>query len=153
MEQAFDFNTSVTELAQLQAQQAADEAQLAEHESAFAAEHAALIRSIKDRKEQIADKTSALKDRAVQAYTETGVKNLHDAVGIRVYKVAQYDTNAARAWAQEKRPDLIVLDAKGYEKVLKSTARDPEMPGDVIEDPRATLSGDLSAYAPQTANA
>lgn len=136
----------VPELARKRADLATLEAELANRREEWERENAQLLADVQEAKTLVAKAENNVREWVLALYRETSDKRPHAAVSIRVYKVAQYDQEQARVWAQEKRPDLIVLDAKGYEKVLKSDGRDPEMPGEVVEEPRATIATDLSAY-------
>lgn len=121
-------------------------AALASKRAQFNEENADLITLINEMSATVDQEKQVIRELALVEFTATGVKKLGGGVGIRENKRAVYDPEAARTWATEKRPDLIVLDAKEYEKVLKSAGRDPSMPGDIVIEVSATIPTDLSAY-------
>lgn len=128
------------------AERDAVQAMLDARHAEFEEENADLIAELRARNEDLKRDDTIIRDQAVEEFKATGVKKLGGGVGIRETKRTEYNAADARAWAQEKRPDLIALDAKAYEKVLKSDGRDPSMPGNVVLVPSATIPTDLSAY-------
>lgn len=124
---------------------------LDELRAAWEAENAELIAEVEARENGLKELDQSIRNEAVKLYAQNGNKKPHAAVGIRVYKRTEYNPDAALAWAREHRQDMIALDSKLYDKVLKSDARDPGMPGEVVEEPRATIAKDLSEFVAHTA--
>ena len=141
-----DMETKVRQYAFSRAIYEATQGVLNDRRACFEGENAELIAVVATRAEDLKQLESAIRAQAIAEFLATGQKKLGGGVGIRENKRAQYDLAAARVWAEEKRPDLITLDAKAYEKVLKSDGRDPFMPGDIVLEPSATIPTDLSAW-------
>lgn len=121
----------------------------------FDKEHAALI-AMESRLKAAANAVeSTLRIAAVNAYHAVDEKDLIPGVSIKVYKVAEFDLNAALEWSKRNMPALLVLNTKAYEKVLTVRADHkglqealPDMPGKVGNTPKSNITGDLSAYLP-----
>jgi hypothetical protein len=91
-----------------------------------------------------------LRDAALADYHSSQVKKLHPAVTVKVFKVAEFDADAALRWAKDSARTLLKLDTKGYEKALKNGIFEG-MPGYVTEEPRITVARDLSKFVAESA--
>lgn len=78
-----------------------------------------------------------------EMYHETGNKAPAEGVSIKIFKILRYDPDEAMTWAKHNAPHLVVesLDIKRFEKVATTLGA----PVEEIEDPRVTISKDLSA--------
>jgi hypothetical protein len=80
---------------------------------------------------------------ALDVYEATGDTGPHPAVKIKLFTTTRYDPIEARTWAAQHMNNLLVLDAKGFEKVAKVA----ELAFVQIEtEPKPTVSSDLTKY-------
>lgn len=82
-----------------------------------------------------------IREKAISLYGETGERELHPAVVIKIYKGILYDETKALEWAKENAPIWVkeTLDTKEFEKWAKSQ---DDLPDFVIveEDPKPNIS-------------
>ncbi|HOW77955.1 MAG TPA: hypothetical protein PK406_00760 [Verrucomicrobiota bacterium] len=79
---------------------------------------------------------------AIDAFVGTGNKTPSPGVSIKLYKVAHYDPEAAKAWCRENAAGYLALDTKRFEKAAP-VLKDIGAPVQIIEDPRAVIASDL----------
>ncbi len=70
-------------------------------------------------------------------------------VTIKTFTVVEYDRDEAERWARAHFPAVLVLDPRRFEKAVKDKLADGA-PVTVVNDVRAQISSDLSAYLEQT---
>lgn len=83
------------------------------------------------------------KAEALAEYEATGNKKPWEGATIKTYKTVDFDVGIAEAWCRKNAPALLSLDSKAYKKTAPAL---PGSPVTVSNEPRATLSRDLSAY-------
>ena len=96
-------------------------------------------------KAELQEKEAELRVAILLSYTEDGNKKPHPALGIRITKKLDYDPAYAEEWAHAHSPNLLMLDKKRFEKVLKAGGM-PDFPATEHEKPTATIAKDLSEY-------
>ena len=92
--------------------------------------------------------TAAIKDEALGAWTATGSKKPHPAIGIKVMTKLVYGYTEATDWAKDNAPAMLTLDAKLFEAFAK-TAAAKKQPLSFVgynEVPTVTIASDLSEY-------
>jgi len=96
----------------------------------------------------LAEAETLAKQAALETYDETQDKRPLPGVEIKVFHKVYYNPKDALAWCRANAPNLLVLDAKRFEKgIIDGTLLD--VPGAVAEialEPRAQLASDLSEY-------
>jgi len=127
---------------------------LAGRRAAFDAQHAGLIRDVRDLSEQLALAEAAIKLDAVNHFLRTGEKKPCAGLEVKLFRALDYDASEALAWAKaHPEKGLLALDRKLYEKLLK-LARENDLPdwadapGTLSDDPRAQIAGDLTKVFP-----
>lgn len=123
---------------------------LADRRAAFDAQHAGLIRDVRDLSDQLAMAEAAIKAGAVDHFIRTGEKKPCEGLEVKLFRALDYDADEATAWAKaHPEKGLLALDRKLYEKLLK-LARENDLPdwadapGQLIDDPRAQIASDLT---------
>ena len=114
----------------------------------------ALGQALADRRATLDDLMARAKelDNQIRSYTvsifeNTGERHPHPAVGVRVYTKLQYDKDEALHWSQRHLPKALKLDKRFFEKHAKGVAETQPIPFvQIVEEPRATVSSDLSEY-------
>jgi hypothetical protein len=76
---------------------------------------------------------------AIGAFRETGERQVHPRVELRMFKVYQYDDKIALPWVRDNLPVALAINKKVFEKVLGSMPAVPDCV-EVIEDPRPYVS-------------
>ena len=94
-------------------------------------------------KADVADAEGDVRKAALAAYGENGEKQVHSAVTIKVFTVLDYSPATALEYARQHLPKALKLDKRTFEKVAKAAELDFVT---VNEEPRATISRDLSSY-------
>ena len=105
-------------------------------------ELAALQQSLKAVKEAEQQAYDALASAAVEAFKETGDKQPHEKVTIKLMTRREYDYDAAEVWAQNNARYMLVLDTKQFENALKSGLTLDFVT--TTEEPKAYIAKDLS---------
>ena len=96
--------------------------------------------------------TAAIKDEALGAWTATGSKKPHPAIGIKVTRKLVYDPIVALMWAKKDLAAAVIppvppaLDTVKFEKWAKDNP--PEFVT-FIDVPTVTFAKDLSEYLPK----
>lgn len=90
-----------------------------------------------------------VRNMAVEAYRLTGKTAPAPGVTVKLFQRMTYTVEAATAWARTAMPNLLVLDIRRFEKVVKYGAA-TEAPVTVAEEPRGLVAGDLSGYLSRT---
>ena len=80
---------------------------------------------------------------AVEAYGETGDKQVHPAVQVKMYAILDYDPANALNYAREHLPGALKLNRQAFEKAAKAIGLDFVT---MDQEPRAVIAGDLSKY-------
>lgn len=115
----------------------------AEIEASFLGERLAKTEEqIKVLRSQAATLENVARDTAMRGFAETGSKKPFVGVAIKEFITLQYDPVAALVWARSNAPEVLVLDAKAFEK----TAVVRGAPVTVVKEPRAQIDRDLSGY-------
>jgi hypothetical protein len=110
---------------------------------AFEAEHAPLLATLETARAAQEQAETTLREAVLTAYTATGSKRPHPAVGVRVCTRLVYDPAAVTAWARENLTPLLVLDTKLFEQVAPHI----KVPGvTTITEPQATIAQDLEPW-------
>lgn len=102
----------------------------------------------REAKVKLAEAEAAAKVEALAEYEATQVKRPMPGVEIKVFHKVYYSPKDALAWCRANAPNLLVLDAKRFEKGI-SDGTLLDVPGAVAEialEPRAQLASDLSEY-------
>lgn len=127
--------------------------QAAEHRERLAAVRAdfeasitPLVEADRAAREQLVLTENVLRETAVAVYRETGSKQPHPGVGIRVGTVLTYRPEEAMAWAMEHKLALQ-LDTRQFEQIAK-TAPLPFVAK--RDEPKATIASDLGAVVGET---
>jgi hypothetical protein len=107
------------------------------------------IRPLVEQKDSIlaalAGAEEALRTATLDAYAESRSKRPHPATGIRLQTRLVYDREAVTAYAREHLTQVLILDAKAFERVAATL----HVPGvEVIEEAQATIAQDLRGYLP-----
>lgn len=89
---------------------------------------------------------------AVKAYELTGDKKGVEHVEIKMEQVVEVDPLAAETWLRSNMPAFLRFDPRVYQKVFRETSAVkflhenlPNMPGEIVEKPKAYIASDLSA--------
>lgn len=143
-----DLRAALTEVAEAQEWVAAATEELLEAEAAMLQtdEGQAYERAradLAEHKQALALVKTLAREAILAAYARTGSKKPAPGAGIRVEKRLQYHVSEAESWARRMAPSLMTLDIKEWEKNA------PNMPGapiKIVEEPHATIAGDLSMY-------
>ena len=90
-----------------------------------------------------------VRELALAAYDETGNKDPHAAVKVKMYTVLTYDEKEALDFCRDCMPDALKLDKRAFEKVAKDSPLVDFVTA--TKEPRATITRDLSEYAEQEA--
>lgn len=98
------------------------------------------ILDIKAATEAVTASEQMARDLALAVYADTGSKQPHPGVGIRVTTRLVYDRHDALQWAQDHNLALT-LDVKAFEGIAKHGAVDGIVTFQV--EPQATISSDL----------
>jgi len=91
------------------------------------------------------DKERQLRRDAAQAYRSDWSGDLPDGITIKKHTELVYDPKVADTWARVNVPALMVLDTRTFEKAARAGTL-PGAPVQLVEDVRATIASDLSAY-------
>jgi NAD+--asparagine ADP-ribosyltransferase len=94
-------------------------------------------------KADVADAEADVRKAALATYGENGEKQVHPAVTVKVFTVLDYSLSDALEYARQHLPKALKLDKRSFEKVAKAAELDFVA---VSEEPRATISRDLSNY-------
>jgi hypothetical protein len=86
-----------------------------------------------------------VRERACEVYVSTGDNAPAKGITIKHFKTVVYDTAAATAWCRGVMPGLLVLDGKRFERAAKEGLVQGA-PVQIVEEVRATIASDLSAY-------
>jgi len=88
-----------------------------------------------------------IKEFALDEYRQTQEKKPVDGVAIRIYRCVAYDPEIALDWCKEYLPMALKLQKSKLEKHLKAI-QDTAPPEwvEYYEEPRTTISSDLSVY-------
>lgn len=88
-----------------------------------------------------------IKELTLEEYRRTNEKKPEDGVAIRIYRCVNYDPEIALDWCKEYLPMALKLQKPILEKHLKAI-QDTAPPEwcEYYEEPRATISSDLSFY-------
>jgi hypothetical protein len=134
-------------------------AELETRRAAFEAEHATLIDQVATLKTALDTVEVTTRGAALDEYARTGERKPHEAVEIKLWDKADYDPAAALHWCRLFMPGLLVLDAKAYDKLLREVSASQtladvirDMPGTIIQEPKASLARDLTAYLPEVSS-
>jgi len=84
-----------------------------------------------------------IRELATQSYADTGDKHPHDAVTVKVYTRLDYDPEQAFRYCVDHLTTALKMDTRKFETVAKAAELDFV---DFVDEPRATISRDLSAY-------
>jgi hypothetical protein len=100
---------------------------------------------------EIEELISEVRDRVYEltlhVYQETGEKKPANGVGIRVYQKVQYDEENAFEWCKVHLNTALKIDKRKLEKHLKAIQETaPPEWCEYYEEPKATISSDLSVY-------
>lgn len=136
----------VKTLFNLQSEYAQRKAELDERRKAWEAENAALIATVDQLKDGIAQCDETVREAAMKAFLDTGEKSPHPAITIKAFAEPEYEDDLAIEWAWVKAPEVFDLNRKKYELLLKSGLF-PDMPGAVVDVHKVTLARDLSKFA------
>ena len=99
---------------------------------------------IKDRIDQARERVNEL---TLDLYNATGDKKPADGVGVRIYRVLEYDQEKALTWCKEHLEPALKLDKRTFEKYAKGVEDvQPLEFVDYLDEPRPTIAGDLSEY-------
>lgn len=152
MEPTNHLDDSITTLAELQAQIAQLEheekrAQEALMQTELGQKLDSISGQIDELKARAGELDSQIRDHVVVIYESTGQRHPHPAVGVRVYTKLRYDTDEALHWSQHHLPKALKLDKRFFEKHARGVAETQPIPFvEIEENPRATISTDLSEY-------
>lgn len=86
---------------------------------------------------------SAIRLAALDSYGENGDKHPHTAVTIKVYTRLDYDPETAFTYCTHHLTVALRMDKRKFEKVAKAAGL---VFVDTVDEPRATIKRDLSAY-------
>ena len=84
-----------------------------------------------------------VRELALTAYGETGDKQVHPAVQVKIYAILDYDPANALDYAREHLPGALKLNKQAFEKAAKAIGLDFVT---MDQEPRAVIAGDLSKY-------
>lgn len=115
--------------------------------AAFEASIAAQVQALAQAKADADASETAARALIVAIYEVTGDKKPAEGAGVQVRTKLEYDEAQALAWAREHRMAIVPekLDAPAFAKIAKASP-DSFPFVRVVEEPIATLGGDLSAY-------
>lgn len=95
----------------------------------------------------VGDAEEAVRTAALDLYESNGHhKQVHPAVTVKVFTHLEYDPEDAIRYAREHLPQALKLDRSAFEKAAR--VLEPKFVT-VLEEPRATVARDLSAYVAQ----
>ncbi|MFA5379444.1 MAG: hypothetical protein WC455_27050 [Dehalococcoidia bacterium] len=151
-----DLDWAVAHLADARQRHEAAKAKLDAAKAAWEAEHAAEIAETAQLKVLQERYDQVVRDQALEVFQQTGNNKPHAATEVKMWDVPQYAPNEAFNWCRSNMPALLVLDEAAYEKILRAvraskTLTDTHlatMPGQVIEQPKVSISRNLTAYVP-----
>lgn len=103
-----------------------------------------------EREEQRADELRSkrtqvekkIREELVRIYEQSGDKSPAHGGGIRVRRLLSYDAQEACDWCRANAPALLTLDAKRFDQVAEVLGA----PVELVEEPQATISRDLSDW-------
>jgi len=101
-------------------------------------------------KADVADVEGAIRAAALDAFSATGDKRPHPAVGIREMTRLEYDEGEAIFFCRRAAPNALKLDRRAFEKIAK-LGIEAGGPFDldfvtIRKEPQAAIARDLSAY-------
>ena len=86
---------------------------------------------------------AAVRETALNSYSENGDKHPHAAVAIKVYARLGYDPKTAHAYCTQHLAGALKMEKRKFEKVARVAELDFVT---IIDEPQATITRDLSAY-------
>jgi len=92
---------------------------------------------------EVALAEQVVRERALEDVPGNGV--LPPGITLKRFTLVRYDTDAATAWCRGVMPGLLILDTKRFERAAKEGLVQGA-PVQLVEDVRATIASDLSAY-------
>jgi len=94
----------------------------------------------------VADAEAEARKQAMIVFAETGSKEPHPAVKIKMYAILEYNDKDAIDYAREHLPEALKLDKRTFKKAAQAIAMDFVA---ILQEPRATIARDLSGYLPE----
>lgn len=132
-------------------QEAAERKKAIEEQLQARPDYQEALQSIAEARKFIADLETTLRNTAIQLFQESGDKKPHPALGVRVRRRARYDPLAAKQYCFQHLPVFLELNDAAFIKHALAVAETVPLPGvEIVEEPEATIAGDLSDYLPPT---
>ena len=155
-----ELTQKLTELAQARAEHAVAKADLEAKRAAWEAEHASEIAAVREKADKLSAVEEAARDTATRYFVLTGDVKPVAGVEIKMVGEAIYDAAEAERWVRQNMPRLLGFSTNVYDKFLREvkaskvlSGQFPDLPGDMVDDPKPYLGRDLSAYLPAVADA
>lgn len=112
-----DRERAFNELNAVYAERRADiEAAIQALEEAFKRDNAELIATLDEAEKQVPEADAALRNAVIEAYRETGEKQIMQGFSVRVNRKPVYDPGVALDWAKTHQ-FCLALDKKAFEKL------------------------------------
>ena len=131
-------------------------ADLDEARAAWEEAHRTLIESERQLRDDAKTADDAFREAALEAYAiDPENRKPVEGVEVKLWDAINIEASEAETWARANMPALLVLDDKAYKKVLKEVNASKTlssiiaMPGMVRQEPKVSVSRDLSAYVPE----
>ena len=136
-------------VAELRADVANRTTHLADLKAAWEAEHQPLIDELHEARDELKAAESELRRIVEEAHYETGEKSFPLGIKVRSVTKIAYDEHKARTFAAKYRPELLVLDKKAFEKLVRSNTSDLGNPEwvQVAAVAQATLPANMNGGA------
>lgn len=155
-----ELTQKLTELAQARAAHAVAKADLDAKRAAWEAEHADEIAAVKGLADTLSAAEDVARDAAHRYFIMTGDTKPVAGVEIKMVGIPIYDAGEAERWVRQNMPRLLSFSAGVYDKFLREvkaskvlTGQFPDLPGDMVDEPKPYLGRDLAAYLPAVADA
>ena len=101
---------------------------------------------LKTAEADVADAEVEVREQAMAVFAETGSKEPHPAVKIKMYAVLEYNDEDTIDYAREYLPEALKLDKRTFKQAAQAITMNFVA---ILQEPRATIARDLSRYLPE----